>query len=41
MRELIKSLQIHQGDTEVMNKTIQEQLVLETTKMDKFKKQEH
>ena len=37
-RELIKSLQSQWGDIETLNKTIQDQLVLETTKLDKLKK---
>ena len=40
-REHIKSLQIQLGDTEAMNKTIQDQLMLETTKLDKLEKQAH
>ena len=40
-RELIKSLQSQWGDIETLNKTIQDQLVLETTKLDKLEKQAH
>ena len=34
--EKIKSLQSQQGDTKEMNKKIQDQLMLETTKLDKL-----
>ena len=41
MHEIISSLENRQETTEAMEKTIQDHLVLEMTKLDKLEKQEH